>query len=319
MIGVSRTHTQTSGEDKDEFRELEATAGKDENPLSASLFLTKPPPTSIHQTLGEMSTSSFPFFPFNPPIQPPVRPPHHPLPRPPVPPPPPPPLPPPAVAMAAIPPVDKKIGTKPPAFTDPSQWENWSRLLVTFINMNKSRFLSDAKIIQFATTLMTDGWPGTWAQRFVDEVLARAATAGQPTSPEDADWGTWTPFFESLKKSFEDPNKANIAAQALDLIKQGKQTADQFFQRFDQLIKKANLTDSTTLINMLKRKLSPAVIDRIYASDSPIPTTYDTFKEAAIKHNNRIREAIHIKAVNSGTATSISYPGQTVPATSSDR
>jgi hypothetical protein len=99
---------------------------------------------------------------------------------------------------------------------------------------------------------------------------------------------------------------------------QKKQTADQFFQRFDQLIKTANLTDNVVLINMLKRKLSPAIIDRIYASDSPIPTTYETFKEAAIKHDNRIREAIHIKAVNSGVATNIHYPGQTTQATASD-
>jgi hypothetical protein len=220
--------------------------------------------------------------------------------------------------MAAVPPaIDKKIGTEPPVFTDPIQWENWSRLLVTFINMNKSRFSSDAKMIQFATTLMTDGWPGTWAQRFVDEVLARAAAAHRPNTPDDADWGTWTNFYDSLKKSFEDPNRANVAAQTLDLLKQGKNTADQFFQRFDQLIKQANLNDDQTLINMLKRKLSPAVIDRIYASDSPIPITYDTFKEAAIKHDNRIREAIHIKAVNSGITTNIHYPGQTTHATAS--
>lgn len=53
LLRVSRTHTQTSGEDEDKFREQIATLGEDDNPLSASLFgLREQAPPSLHQTLG---------------------------------------------------------------------------------------------------------------------------------------------------------------------------------------------------------------------------------------------------------------------------
>lgn len=209
-------------------------------------------------------------------------------------------------AMAAVPPVDKKMGIDPPTFTDPREYENWKRTVWTFLTMNSTRYDTDAKRVQYVTTLMQGGEPGQWALTFLDEVLAKpAASTPVRTAVEAADWGMWDKLWTALDAAFADPGKGKTAEQELDDLVQGRLTAEQFFQKFKFLLRKskANTSDQYR-ISLLEKKVNPELIKRIYLSK--VPTTYDLYKAAVKRHNNLTRTLKHVVA----HATNKSYEGR---------
>ena len=79
----------------------------------------------------------------------------------------------------------------------------------------------DKDKIIFTLSSMKLGHADIWADNFLEE------------AEESGNWGTWTDFKASLKKSFSDPNLTMHAVEKLETMTQGDLCADAFFQLFE--------------------------------------------------------------------------------------
>ena len=86
------------------------------------------------------------------------------------------------------------------------------------------------------------GLPEKFAANFVDDLMsdysrqkesARDLGVDEPTS---LDWGTINDFERTLERTFGDQNKKTNTENQLALLQQGSQTAEEYFQEFDQLV-----------------------------------------------------------------------------------
>lgn len=99
--------------------------------------------------------------------------------------------------------------------------------------------------------------------------------------------GTWDAFKVKLLSSFENKNKRKDAAAKLGALRQGSQTAEEFFQQFELTRHEADLTDNVdnVLIDILEREgtIDREVLKQIYASGTDIPTTYTAYRDLVIR------------------------------------
>ena len=98
--------------------------------------------------------------------------------------------------------------------------------------------------------------------------------------------GTWDKFKLKLSSSFENKNKCKDAAAKLNALRQGSQSAEEFFQQFELMRHEADLTTNidNVLIDILEwdGTIDQEVLKQIYASGTAIPTTYDAYKDLII-------------------------------------
>ena len=97
-------------------------------------------------------------------------------------------------------------------------------------------------------------------------------------------WGTFEALMDDLKEAFGDPNEERNELAALEKARMGQEeTADNFFQRFEILARKANYFDRNdrNLIRLLEKAVPGWLIRRVYNKET-VPTTYRTYKEAII-------------------------------------
>jgi hypothetical protein len=84
--------------------------------------------------------------------------------------------------------------------------------------------------------------------------------------------------------AFTDPNIAANSAIKLPELRQGSDTADEFFKKFELLANKAGyhpITDWNYTRTLLERNLHRSIVEKIYMRD-PLPTGYNAWKRAAI-------------------------------------
>ena len=118
-------------------------------------------------------------------------------------------------------------------------------------------------------------------------------TANQVFNPTD----TIAEFLEKLDKAFRDPNLVEKAITEFQGMKQGAQTADEFFSQFDVLRHRAGLTDAAhdpMLIHQLKAALNRRVVEGVMRS-ATIPTTYAGWRTAAISADHTERQLTHLE------------------------
>jgi hypothetical protein len=72
---------------------------------------------------------------------------------------------------------------------------------------------------------MKDGNAKGWVANFTDTVINK----------KGGNFGTWTEFTGELKGSFENKNTRQNAQNKLEALKQGTQTAEEYFQQFELL------------------------------------------------------------------------------------
>lgn len=159
-----------------------------------------------------------------------------------------------------------------------------------YIRANQQDYADDEAKILFALSYMTEGLPAQWAKNFVAEADNR----------DDESFGTWAAFKTSLKSSFENKNKRKDALAKLQALKQGTQTAEEFFQRFDLVRREAEVTDQNQLIDLVERAISREILTQIYSRGEALPTTYEDWKTKVIELDALQRR---LKAITSSTNT----------------
>ena len=113
---------------------------------------------------------------------------------------------------------------KPLMFTG-KNYQTWMMATELYMHANYKGFPTDEKKILFALSFMTEGTLENWSLDFNQQVMSKDVW----------DFGTWAAFKEKLRISFEDLEKAKNARTALHKLKQGTQTADEFFLQFELL------------------------------------------------------------------------------------
>src|SRR5580704_8724678 len=132
--------------------------------------------------------------------------------------------------------------------------------------------------------------------------------------PTPFPWPAWSDFEASLAEAFTDPNIAANSAIKLPELRQGGDTADEFFKKFELLANKAGYhpaTDWNYVRTLLEHNLHRSVVEKIYMRH-PLPDGYNAWKRAAIEIDGLER---HFTAVASAR-TAVRPPTRTfVPCT----
>jgi Arginine methyltransferase-interacting protein, contains RING Zn-finger len=203
----------------------------------------------------------------------------------------------------------------PPAVFDGSfkDYKRFMRELIIFLTGYKIN--DDATKIAIALSYMRGGY----ADEFVQETVNLAST-----DPTALNWGTWTNFLARLNARFKDKNFAQTAREKLEHFQQGKNLIDTYIAHLESLFTDAGLIAmasanpadpvaiiANTAINnekirILEKSVGSNILETIYSSDNPIPTTYDAYKEKILqlgRMRERYRQFRNITSPTSSSST----------------
>jgi len=181
----------------------------------------------------------------------------------------------------------KKTHLAKPAVFNGQDFRGWWRSVSLYILGNDRDFTTDQDKILFALSFMTEGGAEQWSQNFCEAAI------------EDDGFGTWKEFIKELKKSFENKNQKREAQAALDRLVQGKQTAEEFFMKFELLRREAGFVEQehhAFLIGLLEKNVDDVLIDHIY-DVTPLPDDYEVWKEKIIAFDSSKRRRAAVKAM----------------------
>ena len=143
---------------------------------------------------------------------------------------------------------------------DPGEFEDWwSNMQLHMLGFNK---LTDIGKIIAVLTRCTKGEAASWALVKRQEVI----------SDKLDDWKVFT---KQLKARFSDPTKEQRALNDIHNFVQGKLSVQTYLDKFEQLKSRAKISDSDALY-LVKRGLTPAIMNKVYGNDDDIPTDYTT-------------------------------------------
>ena len=195
--------------------------------------------------------------------------------------------------MPATAPISSKVlAPKPEPFTG-SDFKGFLRAMDLYFLANRSAFSGAQPKILYALGLLKGDLPGIWARNYCD--AHRSVTGGLVITD------SWNDFTKQLHEAFGDPNEAQHAQSALLKLRQSGKTAEQFFQEFDVLRRRAGYTDvnyDTFLIRLLEGALDTPIITNVI-SMTTVPSTYAGWKEAATRfdnHRRRLQEILRNRA-----------------------
>jgi hypothetical protein len=167
---------------------------------------------------------------------------------------------------------------------DTKKYRHFRRQCGMYIRDRKSKFdNNDERKIMFVLSYMKDGLAGAWADN-----IAREMEDIEKRRDEPLDFET---FFERLDKAFTNTQEVKQAQADIERIYQGKQSAEEFFQKFENLRVLAGYTENHDgmLLRMLERKLEKEVTKQI-ALRIPAITTYEDYREIATILSNQLRD-----------------------------
>jgi hypothetical protein len=163
----------------------------------------------------------------------------------------------------------KKTHLAKPAVFNGKEFKRWWRTVLLYILGNELDFPGGQDKIFFALSFMTEGLAEKWSQNYVDWAIENGG-----------DFGMWERFCQKIKESFENKNARQEAQGRLDNLFQGKWTAEEFFQQFELLCRKAGFTDTehhNYLIALLEKNMDGVLIDQMYTT-VPLPDDYEVWK-----------------------------------------
>lgn len=178
-------------------------------------------------------------------------------------------------------------GNKPSKF-DGFDWESFIYQVVLYIYANPTRFSRDADKIIFTLSYMTKGPARSWADQTRKEAVFDSATQKLRTTPV---FGTWEVFLETADKRFADPNAQSKANHELQELHQGNKSAQEFFQKFEELSVRAGQTGAAYdehRVNLLKVHLQEYLVTEIVKM-VPKKKTYAEWRELVIEIDENLQ------------------------------
>jgi hypothetical protein len=196
------------------------------------------------------------------------------------------------------------IKFNPPNSFDGSykNYRQFIRELTIFLNGYK--ISDDQTKILVALSFMRGGH----TEEFVQEITHKYE--------KDKTWGTWDDFKSRLEARFQSRNLVQDAREQLEAFQQSKLLIDEFFTKLDMLFSDAQVTDDNEKVRIIERGIHKDILESIYSSDSPLPTTYDKYKAKVLqigRMKERYRQLHRIHAsphFSTSSSTHTSHPPQ---------
>lgn len=173
---------------------------------------------------------------------------------------------------------------KPSAFNgNKNDFHAWWMQIIDYITTYQYAFETDHAMIKFTLSYMKSGDAAEFALNCREEALL---------DDEDLttlDYGSWRDFAINVKAQFQNINRSQDALTLLKNCRQGSDTANNFFIRFDRLARRAKMQKQDAfLTDLLLAAVNPTIMKPVYQHD-PLPKTYKQFREKIINIDQHIR------------------------------
>ncbi|KDQ54341.1 hypothetical protein JAAARDRAFT_100895, partial [Jaapia argillacea MUCL 33604] len=148
----------------------------------------------------------------------------------------------------------KGLAARPEIFTgDKQKFGRWWRSMQLFLCDPKNGTLSETEKTDILISHIRGPDVDTWVENFWDE------------------------YWDETNNKFEDSNLQRQAELELEHLVQGKDSAEEFFQKFEILRNRAKYDKNNThLLLLLEQNVNVGIIDRIYRV-TPLPADYNTW------------------------------------------
>lgn len=204
-----------------------------------------------------------------------------------------------------------------------ARYKNFLMQLLQYIGDPAISGESDTRKISIALSYIRGPNVEAWLDNYFTTNWDRTANA----------WRTaWTDFVNSLDARFKDSNAERIAQEKLENFKQGRLTADDFFQQFEQLVYQAAMTTTDKhVISLLQKNVNSDIVKLIFNRDT-LPADYQEWKKLVTRHDanqrllalgnshrtydsqlkpaSRPMQALAPASFNPTPSTSVTYGGQ---------
>ena len=201
----------------------------------------------------------------------------------------------------------EKMINKPTPFTgNRKRIETFLQECQIYLQINRRIYETDEDKIAFILSYMNEQEALRWKQTYLRSIVNEEGNMEFPTIGE---------FVQLLGFYFKPANQVKDAIHQLNLLRQGKKTAEETVTEFRLLTSQAGYTAETPtdhlhLIEKLQKVLNTSLVKKIMLSDNP-PTTIDDWAEKAITIDSTYRMTMEIlgQRVNEGKAPTGNKPG----------
>ncbi|EGN96684.1 hypothetical protein SERLA73DRAFT_35212, partial [Serpula lacrymans var. lacrymans S7.3] len=142
-------------------------------------------------------------------------------------------------------------------------------------------FKDDRKKISFVLSFMKEGE----AAAFRTDWLENRVDAQQMGLDITNTYGSWPYFADKMEERFKDSFEKEAAKNEILTLKQGNETAQAFFERFEEKKRWAGYTNRINeefLISLLRRNMNKPLVDRVIYGGH-IPRDYQEWKRELIR------------------------------------
>jgi hypothetical protein len=154
-----------------------------------------------------------------------------------------------------------------------------------YLDMNQSIYNTDQLKIGFILSYINDGEAANWKEYYLDTL--EDPNTGMPNFP------TLVTFLADVRKAFQAADWVQDMVNRLEMLRQGKKTAEELNMEFLQIVGQAGMdrktpSDHLHLIGYYRKTLEPRLSCRILFSDN-VPKTIDGWMEKAIQFDTNWR------------------------------
>lgn len=184
----------------------------------------------------------------------------------------------------------------------PDSWDGDRKLTDTFlrqvtlyIGSNPLYFTTPDSKVLFALSYMKGGLAGKYADRVIKEYERSIPLP------------SYSQFVKDIRAHFGDYDPAQTARTAINTLRQGKSTADEFIAQFKALAFDTGFNNEA-LIDKFQMGLNPGILSQIYKMET-VPTSLDKWYEYAARFDQnyrKLQDALrgHSSSNTSSTSTS---------------
>ena len=179
---------------------------------------------------------------------------------------------------------------KPSPFTgDRTKVETFIQECRVYLQINKHIYTTDDAKVAFFLSLMKDKEALRWKQTYIKSITNQEGEIVFPNIKE---------FVNLLLQHFQPMNQVQDATHQINMLKQGKKTAEEIIMEFRLLTAQAGYTAQTPsdhlhLVGKLQNILNPSLVKKIMLLEKP-PTTIDDWVYKAIQIDGQYRATMDI-------------------------
>ena len=185
----------------------------------------------------------------------------------------------------------KELGLdKPSPFTgDRMKVETFIQECRVYLQINKHIYTTDDAKVAFFLSLMKDKEALRWKQTYIKNITNQEGEIMFPKIKQ---------FVDLLLQHFQSMNQVQDAANQINMLKQGKKTAEEIIMDFRLLTAQAGYTAETPsdhlhLVGKLQNILNPSLVKKIMLLEKT-PTTIDEWVYKAIQIDGQYRATMDI-------------------------